>query len=124
MAVILNDIMKNDNQAPNNYSFSEYSQLTNIDDNLTIVVYTATKLKAQRHIAKINKNTIDNLFKSKQHDKLVENTVTILNQFENIDVMASGIETKEQAEFMRKCGATLATGNLYTQEEFVNKFFK
>lgn len=124
MAVILNNIMKNNRNISSSYTFNVYSRITNINENSTVIVYTATKVIIQRHIVKINKNTISQLFKSKQHDKLVKNTITMLNQFDNIDLLAEGVATQEQADFIRKCGASMATGTLYSQEDFTEIFLR
>lgn len=75
---------------------------------------------------KIDKSLVDNLISNPKNRIIVKNMLLMCNELENIFTLAEGIETEEQAEFLRSVHCQLGQGYLYSRpipnEEFYEKY--
>lgn len=72
---------------------------------------------------KIDKSFTHDLFTNKNNESLVETTISIAKNF-NLEIVAEGVETQEQYEFMKEKGCNYYQGFLcspaVTSAEFIN----
>ncbi|MFI3253166.1 MAG: bifunctional diguanylate cyclase/phosphodiesterase [Eubacteriales bacterium] len=75
---------------------------------------------------KIDKSLIDHLISNPKNRIIVKNMLLMCNELENTHTLAEGIETEEQAEFLRSAKCKLGQGYLYSRpipnEEFYEKY--
>lgn len=75
---------------------------------------------------KIDKSLIDNLISNPKNRIIVKNMLLMCNELENTHTLAEGIETQEQADFLRSVKCRLGQGYLYSRpipnEEFYEKY--
>ncbi len=75
---------------------------------------------------KIDKSLVDNLISNPKNRVIVKNMLLMCNELENTHTLAEGIETQEQAEFLRSVNCHLGQGYLYSRpipvEEFEEKY--
>lgn len=75
---------------------------------------------------KIDKSLIDHLISNPKNRIIVKNMLLMCNELENTHTLAEGIETEEQAEFLRSAKCKLGQGYLYSKpipnEEFYEKY--
>ncbi len=63
---------------------------------------------------KIDKSFVDDIF-TDENDKTITQSIINLAKNMNLDVIAEGVETKEQEDFLRENGCRLAQGYLYSK---------
>lgn len=77
---------------------------------------------------KIDKSLVDNLVSNSKNRVIVKNMLLMCSELDNTFSLAEGIETEEQAEFLRSVHCHLGQGYLYSQpipnEEFFHKYIK
>lgn len=77
---------------------------------------------------KIDKSLVDNLISNPKNQIIVKNMLLMCNELENTTTLAEGIETEEQAEYLRSIHCKLGQGYLYSRpipnEEFYEKYIK
>lgn len=77
---------------------------------------------------KIDKSLVDNLAANDKNKVIVDSMVQMCNKFPDTHTLAEGIETQEQAEFLRSIHCNLGQGYLFSrpipQEEFFDKYIK
>lgn len=75
---------------------------------------------------KIDKSLIDNLISNPKNRIIVKNMLLMCNELENTHTLAEGIETEEQADFLRSVKCKLGQGYLYSKpipnEEFYDRY--
>lgn len=81
--------------------------------------YSSIKLikNLQADVIKLDKSLIDNIKITATHnpDKIVSNAIIKMANELNIDVIAEGVETNYQADFLKQSGCAMAQGYLYDQ---------
>ncbi|MFI3254829.1 MAG: bifunctional diguanylate cyclase/phosphodiesterase [Eubacteriales bacterium] len=77
---------------------------------------------------KIDKSLVDNLITNSKNRVIVKNMLLMCHELDNTFSLAEGIETEEQAEFLRSVNCHLGQGYLYSRpipnEEFFEKYIK
>ncbi|MFI3253738.1 MAG: bifunctional diguanylate cyclase/phosphodiesterase [Eubacteriales bacterium] len=77
---------------------------------------------------KIDKSLVDNLINNAKNRIIVKNMLLMCSELENTFSLAEGIETEEQADFLRSVHCHFGQGYLYSRpipnEEFFQKYIK
>ncbi|MFI3249612.1 MAG: bifunctional diguanylate cyclase/phosphodiesterase [Eubacteriales bacterium] len=77
---------------------------------------------------KIDKSLVDNVLTNAKNSVIVKNMLAMCLELEGTHTLAEGIETQEQAEFLRSVKCQLGQGYLYSRpipnEEFFQKYIK
>lgn len=77
---------------------------------------------------KIDKSLVDHLVTNSKNRVIVKNMLLMCHELENTFSLAEGIETEEQAEFLRSVNCHLGQGYLYSRpipsEEFYKKYIE
>ena len=80
----------------------------------------------QFDVLKIDREFLKNFIGSDRGQKIVEHTIRMTREI-GLDMVAEGVETKEQADFLENCGCNTAQGFYYARpmpvDEFENKYF-
>ncbi len=75
---------------------------------------------------KIDKSLVDDLLISEKNQVIVDSMLSMCHRFPGTSTLAEGIETQEQADFLRECHCHLGQGYLYSRpipvEEFEEKY--
>ncbi|MGN1108607.1 MAG: putative bifunctional diguanylate cyclase/phosphodiesterase, partial [Oscillospiraceae bacterium] len=78
----------------------------------------------QFHVLKIDRAFLSEFMESSRGRKIISHTIS-MSQDIGLDIIAEGVETQEQAQFLSHCGCDAAQGFYYskpvTQEEFDRK---
>ncbi len=85
-----------------------------------------TLAKVEFDEVKIDKSLVDDVITDKKNQIIVKNMLNMCNELENTHTLAEGIETEEQAEFLRSVHCGLGQGYLYSRPipsgEFTAKY--
>ncbi len=77
---------------------------------------------------KIDKSLVDNILTNSKNSVIVKNMLAMCRELEDTNTLAEGIETQEQADFLRSIRCQLGQGYLYSRpipnEEFFQKYIK
>lgn len=77
---------------------------------------------------KIDKSLVDDLITNPKNRVIVKNMLLMCHELENTHTLAEGIETKEQADYLRSVNCHLGQGYYYAKpmpnEEFFEKYIK
>lgn len=77
---------------------------------------------------KIDKSLVDDLITNPKNRVIVKNMLLMCHELENTHTLAEGIETKEQADYLRSVNCHLRQGYYYAKpmpnEEFFEKYIK
>lgn len=77
---------------------------------------------------KIDKSLVDNVLTNEKNRVIVKNMLSMCNELNDTSTLAEGIETREQADFLRSANCHLGQGYLYSRpipdEEFFEKYIK
>lgn len=74
-------------------------------------------------VLKIDKNFLDEFMESDRGRKIIEHTISMSRDI-GIDIIAEGVETYEQAEFLSGCGCDSAQGFYYSRPLPADEFNK
>lgn len=74
-------------------------------------------------VLKIDKSFLSSSMESKRGQKIISHTIA-MSQDIGLDLIAEGVETKEQADFLYNCGCDVAQGFLYSRPIPVIEFDK
>lgn len=77
-------------------------------------------------VVKIDRGFLQDFIESERGQKIVEHTISMTKAI-GLDLVAEGVETKEQAQFLVDCGCNVAQGYYYAKPmpvEEVNKLLK
>ena len=66
----------------------------------------------QFDVVKIDRGFLQNFIETDRGQKIVEHTINMTKAI-GLDLVAEGVETKEQAEFLSGCGCDVAQGFYY-----------
>ena len=81
----------------------------------------------QFDVLKIDREFLNNFIGSERGQKIVEHTIKMTREI-GLDMVAEGVETREQADFLENCGCDTAQGFYYARpmpvDEFEKKYFK
>lgn len=84
-----------------------------------------TLKNTQFDIIKMDRIFLNDFIGSDRGQKIVEHTIKMTKEI-GLDMVAEGVETKEQAEFLENCGCNMAQGFYYSKpmpaDEFCNKY--
>ena len=84
-----------------------------------------TLKNTQFDIIKMDRIFLNDFIGSDRGQKIVEHTIKMTKEI-GLDMVAEGVETKEQAEFLENCGCNMAQGFYYAKpmpaDEFCNKY--
>lgn len=70
---------------------------------------------------KIDKNFLNDTLITDKGKKIIFHTISLSNDI-GMDTVAEGVETREQAEYLLKCGCNVAQGYYYSKPVTVNTF--
>lgn len=73
---------------------------------------------------KIDKSLVDNLATSSKNRVIVRNILSMCQELDSTFALAEGIETQEQADFLRSANCSLGQGYLYSRPIPHEEFFK
>jgi EAL domain-containing protein (putative c-di-GMP-specific phosphodiesterase class I) len=77
-------------------------------------------------VLKIDRAFLSEFMESERGRKIISHTISMSNDI-GIDIIAEGVETSEQADFLNSCGCDAAQGFYYSkpipEEEFDKIFF-
>lgn len=77
---------------------------------------------------KIDKSLMDNVLSNEKNSVIVKNILSMCNELSGTSTLAEGIETGEQAEFLRKANCHMGQGYYYSRpiphEEFFVKYIQ
>ncbi len=65
-------------------------------------------------VLKIDKSFLDEFMESDRGRKIIEHTISMSHDI-GLDIIAEGVETNEQAQFLRSCGCDSAQGFFYSK---------
>ena len=74
-------------------------------------------------VVKIDREFLADFIASNKGQCIVEHTITMTNDI-GLEIIAEGVETKEQAQFLSKCGCDIVQGFLYAKPMPVSEFNK
>lgn len=74
-------------------------------------------------VLKIDKSFLSSSMESKRGQKIISHTIA-MSQDIGLDLIAEGVETREQADFLSHCGCDIAQGFLYSRPIPVIEFDK
>lgn len=72
-------------------------------------------------IVKLDREFLSNFISSSKGQKIVEHTINMTKDI-GMDVVAEGVETEDQTEFLESCGCQFAQGFLYAKPMPLNEF--
>lgn len=72
-------------------------------------------------VLKIDRGFLSEFMDSDRGRKIIEHTIS-MSQDIGLDIIAEGVETKEQAQFLEKCGCDAAQGFYYSKPVCVDEF--
>ena len=76
-------------------------------------------------VLKIDRNFLSEFMESDKGRKIIAHTISMTQDI-GLDIIAEGVETNEQAQFLSKCGCDIVQGFYYSKpipaEEFDNFF--
>ncbi len=75
----------------------------------------------QFDVLKIDRGFLSEFMDSERGRKIIEHMIS-MSQDIGLDIIAEGVETKEQAEFLRVCGCDAAQGFFYSKPIALNEF--
>ena len=75
----------------------------------------------QFDVLKIDRTFLNDFIGSDRGQKIVEHTIKMAKSI-GIDLIAEGVETKEQADFLNDCGCSIAQGFYYAKPMPVDLF--
>lgn len=75
----------------------------------------------QFDVIKIDRTFLQDFISSSRGQKIVEHTIQMAKSI-GLDMVAEGVETKDQAEFLRNCGCNTAQGFYYAKPMPVDEF--
>ncbi len=77
---------------------------------------------------KIDKSLVDNVLVNQKNRVIVKNMLSMCHELKDTSTLAEGIETKEQADFLRSVNCHLGQGYLYSKpipdDEFFDKYVR
>ncbi|MFI3249903.1 MAG: GGDEF domain-containing phosphodiesterase [Eubacteriales bacterium] len=73
---------------------------------------------------KIDKSLVDNVTTNSKNSIIVRNILSMCNELDNTTSLAEGIETEEQAEFLRSANCAYGQGYLYSRPLPDQEFFE
>lgn len=77
----------------------------------------------QFDVVKIDRGFLQNFIETDRGQKIVEHTINMTKAI-GLDLVAEGVETKEQAEFLSDCGCDIAQGFYYAKPMPIEEFEK
>ncbi|MDE5863035.1 MAG: EAL domain-containing protein, partial [Lachnospiraceae bacterium] len=77
----------------------------------------------QFDVIKIDRGFLQDFINSDRGQKIVKHTIQMTKSI-GLDLVAEGVETKEQAEFLSECGCDTAQGFYYAKPMTVEEFNK
>ena len=77
----------------------------------------------QFDVIKIDRSFLNDFISSGRGKKIVEHTIGMARDI-GLDMVAEGVESKEQADFLQTCGCTTAQGFYYAKPMPVEEFNK
>ena len=77
----------------------------------------------QFDVIKIDRGFLQDFIESERGQKIVEHTIQMTKSV-GLDIVAEGVETKEQAMFLLDCGCDTVQGFYYARPMPVEKFNK
>lgn len=75
----------------------------------------------QFDVLKIDREFLSEFMDSDRGRKIIEHTIS-MSQDIGLDIIAEGVETKEQAQFLQKCGCDAAQGFFYSKPVAISEF--
>ncbi len=72
-------------------------------------------------ILKIDRNFLDETIITDKGKKIIDHTIKLSNDI-GIEIVAEGVETKEQAEYLLQCGCNTAQGYYYSKPVSLDEF--
>lgn len=80
-----------------------------------------TLMDTQFDVIKIDRGFLQDFIGSERGQKIVEHTIQMTKSI-GLDLVAEGVETKEQAQFLMGCGCDTAQGFYYAKPMTVEQF--
>ena len=74
-----------------------------------------------KNILKIDRNFLDETIITDKGKKIIDHTIKLSNDI-GIEIVAEGVETKEQAEYLLQCGCNTAQGYYYSKPVSLDEF--
>ena len=75
----------------------------------------------QFDVLKIDREFLSEFMDSERGRKIIEHTIS-MSQDIGLDIIAEGVETKEQAQFLKDCGCDAAQGFFYSKPVTTSEF--
>ena len=72
-------------------------------------------------VIKIDRDFFSEFMLSDRGKKIISHTISMSKDI-GLDMVAEGVETKEQAEFLKNCGCDVAQGFYYSKPVPINDF--